>query len=149
MVKEQKWELVYGVKTADGEVIKRCYPNSEEKRAKNLAICKERGYRVVSCKKLYPFSTEKNQHNFMLIKNICFNRTHEMLSGEIPYNEAEYDRLSALEEKANEYFDLPLPVAWLTWDRWQEARELASMAIEHRMNVCVENGRADLVQYCG
>ena len=147
MERTQKWELVYGVKTADGEVVKRCYPNSEEKRAKNLAICKERGYRVVSCKKLYPFSTEKNQHNFMLIANICSNRMNDMFM-EGDYNSAEYDRLEALKAKADEYFELPLPVAWLPWDKWQEAKELASMAIEHRMSVCVENGRPDLVQYC-
>ena len=149
MVREQKWELIYAVPIADGENVKRCYPNSAEKRAKNLEICKDRGYRVISCKKLYPFSTEKNQHNFMLIKNICFCRMNDMFSGELPYDKAEYERLEKLEEKAVELMELPLPVAWITWDKYEQAKEIATMAIEHRANVCIEHGRADLVQYCG
>lgn len=149
MNREQKWELIYAVPTEEGEVVKRCYPNSEEKRTRNIGICKDRGYRVISCKKLYPFSTEKNQHNFMLISNICSNRINDMWLGELPYDEAEIERLEALKEKADEFWELPLPVAWITWDKWEEAKQLATMAIEHRANACIESGRADLVQYCG
>lgn len=148
MFREQKWELVYGVKTESGEDIRSCRINGEDRKARNLEICKERGYRVVSCKKLYPFSTERNQHNFMLISNICSNRMHDMLMGDLEYNEVEFSRLAELKDKADEFFCLPLPVAWMTWEKHEEAKELAMMAINHRMNVCIEHGRPDLVQYC-
>jgi hypothetical protein len=143
--KETRYELRYIA--ADGKE-KKCFPRSEEKKNENLAICKERGYRVVSCKKLYPFSMEKNQHNFELIRNICFNTMSDMDSGEIPYDAAEYARLSDLKDKAERCFGLPLPIAWLPWETYKEAKELAFMAILHRQEACIANGRPDLVTYC-
>lgn len=144
--KQEMWEIRY-ISIKDGQE-KRCYPRSEKKKAENLAYCKEHGIRVVSCKKLYPFSSEKNQHNFELINNVCSNRMYDMISGEIPMDDAEYDRLEDLKHKAQKYFGLPLPVAWLPWEELKEAKELAEMAILHRQNACIENGRYDLVQYC-
>lgn len=148
MMNEQKWALRYCVPTADGEIEKVCYPKSEEKRDENIEICKTRGYRVVSCKKLYPFSTMKNQHNFELISNICFNRMYDMDNGEIEYDSVEYDRLEEMREKAQRFFALPLPIAWLPWEELKEAKNLAEMAILHRQDACIANGRADLVTYC-
>lgn len=148
-VKEQRWRIEYGVPTANGnESIKSIVVRSEDKKKQNLDLCKQYGYRVVSCKKLYPFSTEKNQHNFMLIANICSNRMYDMRMGNEKMNDAEYERLEDLKYRADEYFCLPLPVAWIPWEEWQDAKELAQMAVIHRQNVCVENGRPDLVKYC-
>lgn len=144
--KEERWALTY-VSSKDGTT-KVCYPRSKEKKEEQLAICKERGIKVLSCKKLYPFSTEKNQHNFELIRNICWNTMYDMQSGEIPYDEAEYDRLEATKEKADRFFGLPLPIAWLPYEEWSEAKELATAAIIHRQEACIRNGRPDLVQYC-
>ena len=100
------------------------------------------------CEKLYPFSTEKNQHNFELIRNICFNRMADMESGYEPMDKKEYERLETLRDKASEFWWLPLPVAWLTWEKYQEAKQLCMEAREHRANACVEAGRPDLVRYC-
>ena len=144
--REERYALTY-VSKKDGST-KVCYPRSAEKKDEQLAICKANGIKVVSCKKLYPFSTEKNQHNFMLIANICFNRIHDMENGDIPYDEAEIERLEAQKEKADRFFCLDLPVAWLPYEEWKEAKEMATMAVIHRQEACVVNGRYDLIQYC-
>lgn len=125
-----------------------CYPRSKEKRDENYAYCKAHGVTVVSCQKLYPFSTEKNQHNFGLIHDICFNTMYDMESGEVPMDKAEYERLSDLKDRAERFFCLPLPIAWLPWEEYRDAKEIAQMAILHRQNACIENGRPDLVAYC-
>lgn len=150
MNKEQRWELRY-VSKLDGSV-KNCYPRSEEKKNAQLAICKENGIKVIHCKKLYPFNTWKNQHNFMLIANICSNRMHDMDMGEIPYSEAEYDRLQARKEQADRLFcmagDGNSEITWLYWEDWKAAKELTETAILHRQEACIASGRPDLVQYC-
>ena len=144
-MKETRFEMRYINGKGEEKV---CYPRSEEQRDANKQKCKELGYKVISCKKMYPFSTIKNQHNFELINNICFNTMHDMQSGEIPWDDAEYDRLEGMKKKAEEFFCLPLPIAWLTWDDWKEAKELSEMAILHRQDACIANGRPDLVTYC-
>jgi len=144
--KEERFEITY-ISIKDGQT-KKCYPRSKEKKDEQLKHCKEKGIKVLSCKKLYPFSTMKNQHNFQLINDICFNRMHDMEMGEIEYNEAEYDRLWDMKEKAEKYFCLELPVAWLPYEDLKEAKELSQMAILHRQNACIEAGRPELVAYC-
>lgn len=147
--REQKWGIRYAVPTANGEwKEKYCRVRSEEARKENIQKIKEYGYRFISCKKLYPFSMEKNQHNFELINNICFNMMHDMDIGETPYDNDEYNRLWDLREKAEKYFCYELPVAWVPYEELEEMRELANMAIMHRQDACIEAGRPDLVTYC-
>jgi hypothetical protein len=144
MARVNKYELRYVVNGQE-KVIRF---DGDDKKQKNLDACKRNGYRVVSCKKLYPFSTMKNQHNFDLIHSICFNTMHDMESGEIEWNDAEYEKLMDMRQKAEEFFTLPLPVAWLTWEDYKDAKELAETAIMHRQDACIRNGRPDLVTYC-
>ena len=147
---EQRWEMQYEV-LMDGSWERRfCYPCSEEKKNQNLEMLREKkNMRLVSCKKLYPFNMEKNQHNFELISNICFNRMRDMESGEIEFNQTEYDRLEALKEKADRLFCMMnAPITWMVWEDLKDAKELSEMAINHRMMACIENGRPDLVMYC-
>lgn len=99
-------------------------------------------------KKLYPFSTARNQHNFQLISNKCTIIMREMECGEREFNEAEYDRLERMRDRADELFAMPLPVAWLTWEDLKDAKELSAMAINMRAEACVAKGRPDLVTYC-
>lgn len=146
MKKEQRWEIRY-VSKKDGKT-KSCFPRSEEKKKEQLEVCKEHGIEVLSCKKLYPFNTYANQHNFELIYNICFCDMDDMLIGEKEYDEAEYERLEKMKDNAERFRALELPVAWLPWEDWQEARNLANMAILHRQDCCIANGRYDLVAYC-
>ena len=146
--KEEKWEFTYAVVKDGVETIKKCYPKSKEQIEKNKQTCEEKGMRFIGCKKLYPFSSEKNQHNFELVRNVCFNTIRDMQNGDIEYDEAEIDRLYDLKEKADKYFELPLPVAWLPWEELKEAKDICTMAVEHRVAKCVEHGLYDYIQYC-
>jgi hypothetical protein len=141
---EQRYKIDYEV---DGK-IKSCYPRSEADKDKSLEICKEKGYKVIKVTKLYPFSTKKNQHNFMLVKNRCHNIMYDMDLNIVPYNRREYNRLFDLAQKADKFFGLELPVAWLDYDTLKEAKRVAQMAINFRIDTCIENGRYDLIQYC-
>lgn len=141
---EQRYRIDY---EADGKA-KSCYPKSEESKDKNLAICEERGYKVINVTKLYPFSTNKNQHNFMLVQNRCNNIMYEMDMGSIPYNKKEYYRLYDLSKKAERLFCLELPIAWLDGKTYREAKRISQMAINWRIDTCIERGRYDLIQYC-
>ena len=146
MNREQRWELRY-VSIKDGKE-KNCYPRSEEKKNEQLAICREKGIKVIHCKKLYPFSTIKNQHNFDLIHSICFNRIYDLRDGAPEAYKGEWDRLGEMDEKAQRFFGLELPVAWLAYEDWRDAKELANMAIMHRQDACIANGRPELVALC-
>ena len=144
MNKEQKWEFTYKVMG----VTKKCYPKTKEQIDKNKATCQKEGFEIVSIKKLYPFNTYRNQHNFELINNLCYNEMHDMDHGERPFDKYRYEYLWETREKAERFFCLPLPVAWIPWEDWKDAKELSEMAIMHRQDACIENGRPDLVTYC-
>ena len=153
MNRESRFEIRYVLTTANGVREERVFvARSEEKRNEALATCKRAGYEVLSCKKLYPFNTERNQHNFFLIANICANRMYEIETDVrakwTPEIDAEYARLEALKETADRLCGAELPIAWLTWDDLKAARELSEAAVEHRVSKVLEAGRPDLVQYC-
>lgn len=148
-MRDQKWQFMYAVPTAGGsEDIKVVYPKSKEMVEKNRAVCKEKGYRVVSVKKLYPFSTMKHQHDFDHVSNICFNRMYDIENGEPEAYEGEYDKLAEAKEKADEFFLLPLPVAWIPWEDHQKATELVAWSVNARQEACIKAGRYDLVSAC-
>lgn len=128
--------------------IKYYYPRSKEQKNKNLQICKENGFEVLECVKLYPFNTYANQHNFELIYNICFCDLHDMEVGEKPWDADLYDILEHRKERAEYFRCLELPVAWIPYTEWAEAKEMSEAAILHRQDACIANGRPDLVQYC-
>ena len=149
MKKQEKWRFEYAVPTSkDNDSIKCLIATSKEKVADLKDQCKKYGYRVVSIKKLYPFSTNRNQHNFELIKNRTFNLMYEMESGDAPWDDKEYDRLYELNQKAQQYCCYELPVAWVPWDEHQEMKELSMMAVNWRVDTCIKKGRPDLIQYC-
>lgn len=149
-MKEMRWELRYRALKNGKWIDKICYPRSEEKKAENLAkIAASDTLQYVSCKKMYPFDMWNNQHNFELIANICYNRMRDMEDGEIKFDQAEYDRLSALREKADRLFCMMTgPITWLVGEDLAAAKELSMMARNHRAQACIENRRADLERYC-
>lgn len=144
MKREEKYRFTYEI---NGET-KVCYPRSKEKANESKQKCKERGYKVVKVEKLYPFNTYANQHNFSLINDIVFCELHDIDMGDKKVSKEEYDRLESLKERSEKYFLKELPVAWVTWEEWKDMKEIAEMAIIHRQNACIENGRPDLVTYC-
>ena len=142
--REQRFRVEY---EKNGE--KRVYiAKSEEYKNKAMETCERKGWKILKITKLYPFSTNKNQHNFELVKNRCFNIMHDMEVGNIPYNKEEYNRLAEIREKASDYFSLELPVAWLDWNTLKEVKEISQLAVEFRINTCIENNRLDLIRYC-
>ena len=146
--RENRYEFIYEF-TKNGErITKTIYPKSKEKMNECKEKCKTYGYKVISVKKLYPFNTYANQHNFSLINDIVFCELHDIDMGDKKVSKEEYDRLESLKERSEKYFLKELPVAWVTWEEWKDMKEIAEMAIIHRQNACIENGRPDLVTYC-
>lgn len=147
--KEERYEIRYEVPTAGGDWKQHvARGTSKDWLSRNKAKCKELGYRVISAGKLYPFSTMKNQHNFDLIHNIVMNELYEIWYDGKKVSDEEYEKLESLKERSEKYFSLELPVAWLPYEDWKDAKELSEMAIIHRQNACIANGRPDLVTYC-
>lgn len=147
--KEQRWGVRYTLKSAMGaDVEKAVMVRSKEKMDDIVARCKEAGYRVVEAGKLYPFSMAKNQHNFLLISNICFSRMHDMEIGAVPEDNEEYKRLQDLRHRAQKYMSYIDPVAWVTWNEYKDMKELSTMAVLKRQDMNIEAGRADFVPYC-
>lgn len=140
---EQRYKIEYEVNGA--KKTRTVY--TEEDKKEFLNKCKAMGYKATATK-LYPFSTNKNQHNFMLVINRCNNIMYDMDMGYIPYNKREYDRLYELVEKAEKLFCLELPVAWVDGKTYREAKTISQTAIEYRVNTCIERNRYDLIKYC-
>lgn len=148
MARISKYEMQYAMPQKDGSfVIKTIRFDGDDKLKKNKDICRDAGFEIVSITKLYPFSTMKNQHNFDLIHSICFNHMCDMESGEIEWDDKTYEALEEMRQDAEEFFTLPLPVAWLPYDKWSRATELARIAVMHRDQRCIEAGRSDLLKY--
>lgn len=139
-----KWRMIFN--TPDGQ--QTVYCKSKEKVKANTEAAEKRGWTLVSCEKLYPFGTEKNQHNFDLIHNVCYNAMHDMETGDTAYDEDEYNRLHHAYERAEYYFCLSLPVAWLTWEELAEARELVAWAVNYRMDANERAGKHVSAEDC-
>ena len=150
MKQANRFEIRYGIHTAAGAMREKSIRViGEEKRDNIIRQIREHGYQLISRKKLYPFNCYKNQHNFELINNICRNRLYDMESGEIPMDDAEYDRLENMAERAEKYFCMGCdPMTYVPYEVWKDMRELSEMAILHRQDACIANGRPDLVTYC-
>lgn len=146
MKRENRYRIDYIGKLTGG--LKSCFPRSEEKKDEQLALCQEKGIEVVRCVKLYPFNTEKHQHDFMLIANRCANQMYDMESGASEWNDKEYEQLSGTKELADELFSLELPIAWVDGKTLQKCKELSFAASSFRAERCVANGRYDLLEYC-
>ena len=117
---------------------------------KNAAIesLRAKGIEVVKVEKLYPFSMERYGHNFSLVHDVSWNRIHDMLDGNIPWDDAEFDRLGDLFDLSGKLMCLETPIAWLTGAELAEARRVSDLGAEHRMGACINAGREDLLQYC-
>ena len=146
MKKEQRFKIRYISKKDGTEKV--CIPRSEEAKNEQLKKAKDAGIKVISCTKLYPFSSLRNQHNFSFVADRTLNIMHDMLMGDVEYNEAEFEKLQKMHDRANELFCLEFPVAWLEWKDLKDAKELSMMAINWRIDTCERAGRYDLIQYC-
>lgn len=135
--REEHYKIVY--RRTDG-TYKTIYPNSQAKREECIAKIHGLGYRVTKNVKLYPFNTEKHQHDFQHVADMCFNKMYEMERGEIEWDRKVYDELSDTFEKANYCFGLELPIAWVEYDVYKDCKELATASIMHRDHACAMHG---------
>lgn len=146
MERECRFVIEY-ISPITGEITK-CYPMSVDSKNKCLETNKRKGIETISVKRLYPFSTVKNQHNFDLIISMCYNMMCEMERGEREWDDDVYEALSEMRQDAQECFQLPLPVAWLPYEQLHKAKDLVMIATSRREAACIENGRLDLLKYC-
>ena len=111
------------------------YARSIEEKNKDLQYIREHDT-LVSCKKCYPINMEKNQHNFLLVYNICFNIMSDMDDGDIPFDGEKYDELYERREKAEEFMNsygmFNSQISWFTWNEYKEAKEMIAFACMHR-----------------
>lgn len=143
--REDRWGITY---TLNGTK-KYCVARGKEQKDKNLETIRSNSkYGLISCEKLYPFSMDKNQHNFDLIANVTFNRMYDMQEGKIEWNDKEYEELEELHDEAVKFFGYGAGIAWMPYKELVRAKEIAAGAILHREKCCIENGRLDLLQYC-
>lgn len=147
---ENRFEIRYKIPTVAGAMREKSIRViGEEKRDDIIRQIREHGYQLISRKKLYPFNCYRNQHNFELIYNICRNRMDDMRDDVIPWDGAEYDRLESMAERAGKYFCMGCdPMTYVPYEVWMDMKELSEMAILHRQDACIANGRPDLVMYC-
>lgn len=141
-MRENRYELRY-VSKRDGKE-KKCYPIGAAAKDEQLNRCRERGIRVLSCRKMYPINMEKHAHDFELICNICRNAISDMEDGTTPWDGKEYDRLQHRAERA-EYFYLSFgmfnsPISWFTGEEYAEAKEMYVSAQMHREDACRKAG---------
>lgn len=129
MKREERYEFTY-INSMGKEKTEQT--NSKARLNNCLQTCKDLGYKVIGTRKLYPFSTIRNQHNFELIANICFNTMYDMEHGDIEWDDKEYERLAETRNKAEQFFVMPLPVAWVPYETYREMKEISVAAICHR-----------------
>lgn len=125
--REERFELRYTVPTNGRTEEKVIRVRGAEKLDELKAKCRRYGYKYTA-EKLYPFSMVKNQHNFDLIISISGNVMHDMETGAVPFDDAEYDRMADLREKANTFFGYELPIAWVPYAELKEMKALANLA---------------------
>lgn len=102
--------------------------------------------------KRYPFSAAKHAHDIEFYHNHLWNVARDMESGEIPLDEARYDRITAmlegeLRELQYEFIGCR-PVVYLTGKQISLAKKIVVWASEKRTASCIKRGRYDLIKYC-
>ena len=125
-----------------------CKVIGEAAKIRKVEELKRNGRKVQSVRKLYPFNLERNAHNLELIRNVANNRMYDMLSGDLPMDEGEYQRLADIASRALGYLLSVGPTRWLEWDAWQEVKSLSDMGIEYRAEANERAGRPDRAALC-
>ena len=104
--------------------------------------------------KTYPFSVAKHAHDIEYYHNYLYNRMHEMLDGEIPWDEKRFDRMEAMYEgPLAELYDMMFMsrdgrTVQLTGEQIGLAKKIVIWASESRAQHCIEAGKYHLLQYC-
>ena len=103
--------------------------------------------------KMYPFSTEKHAHDIEFYSNRLYNTMVDMETGEIPYDEEQYNRIhdmyyGELRELRNCMAGMCGRPVYLTGKQIALAKKIVAWASGTRAATCIAKGRYDLVKYC-
>lgn len=103
--------------------------------------------------KKYPFSVQKHAHDIEYRKNKVWNTLRDMESGEIPWDDKEYDRLQDLLDQLRGLLDVVQfggngYVVYLTGKQIGLAKECVAWASESRANSLIAAGKAQYLKYC-
>lgn len=125
------FELKYAVPTADGNLREKTIRfHGADKKAENIRKCKEYGYTVLGCDKLYPFSMLRNGHNIELAYNnqhiICW----EMEQGERPWNDEAFECLADISEVYGHA--IGSAIYWCNGKEYAKLRDWSEWAECHR-----------------
>lgn len=81
--------------------------------------------------KKYPFSFRKHGHDIEFRRNRCYNICCDMEIGDIPWDDAKYDRLTHLYDQLTDVLTAYVDnnqIAWLTSTQYRIAKESADWA---------------------
>lgn len=103
--------------------------------------------------KLYPFSVQKHAHDIEYRKNRVWLTMRDMESGEIPWDDAQYDKLESELEALRDLYDAVIfggngRIAYLTGKQIGLAKECVAWASNSRASHLVEAGKTQYLQYC-
>lgn len=105
--------------------------------------------------KMYPFSTRKYAHDIELYRNRIYNTMHDMINGEIEYDQQRLEKLEKMYYgELERLYDAVMfntkdgNISYLDGNQLALAKRIVVWASETRANSCIERGRYDLIKYC-
>ena len=105
-------------------------------------------------KKMYPFSVAKHAHDIELYHNRLYNTMRDMESGEIPMDQARYDRISDMfYGPLMELYEMMFNsrdgrIVYLTGPQIGLAKKIVAWASNVRYGTQIEKGKYRNLQYC-
>lgn len=128
------YELRYQVPTANGDLREKVIRfHGDAKKAENLRKCRELGYTVAYCDKLYPFSMLRNGHNIELAYNHQHTICHEMEMGERPWDDKAFENLEDISEVYGHA--IGNAIYWCNGKEYAKLRDWSAWAECHRDTV--------------
>lgn len=104
--------------------------------------------------KTYPFSCQKHAHDIEYYRNHLYNKMHDMLNGEEPYDSKEFESLESfyygpLEELYNAicFNTRDGVVSYLTGKQIALAKKIVFWAAERRANSLIKQGKFEFLKY--
>ena len=104
--------------------------------------------------KTYYFSVKKHAHDIEYYHNHLYNTMRDMESGEIPWDEKRYDRISDLYYgELQELYEMMFNsrdgiTVQLTGKQIALAKKIVAWASESRANSLIRAGKTQYLQYC-
>lgn len=103
--------------------------------------------------KKYPFSVQKHAHDIEFRKNRVWLILREMESGDIPWDERQYDMLQDHMEELEALLDAVLfggdgRIVYLTGKQIGLAKDCIAWASGVRANSLIEAGKTEWLKYC-